>query len=120
MTTTFLFFGSAAARASGDPSKVVPIATPAASRKKSRRVREIRPETSYSGVMADYLQPESQELRFFLRSQTAGSQRAAYLNRPSVALEASGNPAIAAALRPACLRGRALGPAGSEHQPSQN
>src|SRR6185437_4108809 len=101
MTTTFLFFGSAAARASGDPRKVLPIARPAASRKKSRRVREINPEPSCNGVMADCLQRDSQERRLFLKSQTAVSRRAACPNRPSAALEASGKPPTAVAPRPA-------------------
>src|SRR6185437_11441233 len=120
MTTTFLFFGSAAARASGDPRKVLPIARPAASRKKSRRVREINPEPSCNGVMADCLQRDSQERRLFLKSQTAVSRRAACPNRPSAALEASGKPPTAVAPRPACLHGRALARRDNEHQPGQN
>src|SRR5690242_21675053 len=87
MTTTFLFFGRVAARASGDPRKGVPIARPAASRKKSRRVREISPEPSCNGVMADCLQRASQERRLFLKSQTAVSRRAVCPNRPGARSE---------------------------------
>src|SRR5439155_21291452 len=40
MTTTFFLLGSAAARASGERRNVLPRARPAASRRKSRRLRE--------------------------------------------------------------------------------
>src|SRR6266571_444410 len=40
MTTTFFLLGSVAARASGERRNVLPRARPAASRRKSRRLRE--------------------------------------------------------------------------------